>query len=297
MRESRLFQIVYYLLDRGQATAPELAERLEVSVRTIYRDIDALSGAGIPIYAEAGRNGGIRIMHGFVLDKAVLSEAERQEILAALQGLSATQNIQSDDTLRKLGAIFHVDFAPWLEINFSRWGSVRDQEIYRTLKTAVLSCKAVTVTYASTYGEIVERKIYPLKLSYRARAWYVKAYCTKRRGFRLFRLTRIIDCAQTEETFSRCVFPEPESSQQEEYPTITLWFPKEMAYRVYDEFDCTQIQRQANGDFITVANMPVDGWLIGFLLSCGTQVEVLSPAFLREAVAQQAKLIYEKNKP
>ena len=81
MQESRLFKIVYYLLDKGQATAPELAEKFEVSVRTIYRDIDALSGAGIPVYAEAGRNGGIHLMNDFVLDKAVLSEEEKQEIL------------------------------------------------------------------------------------------------------------------------------------------------------------------------------------------------------------------------
>ena len=62
MQESRLFKIVYHLLDKGRATAPELAEKFEVSVRTIYRDIDALSGAGIPIYAEAGRNGGIYLI-------------------------------------------------------------------------------------------------------------------------------------------------------------------------------------------------------------------------------------------
>ena len=80
MQESRLFRIVYYLLDKGRATAPELAEHFEVSVRTIYRDIDTLSGAGIPIYAETGRNGGIYLMKGFVLDKAVLSDEEKQEI-------------------------------------------------------------------------------------------------------------------------------------------------------------------------------------------------------------------------
>lgn len=84
MQESRLFKIVYYLLDKGQATAPELAARFEVSVRTIYRDIDALSSAGIPVYAEAGRKGGIRLLEDFVLDQAVLSEGEKQEILAAL---------------------------------------------------------------------------------------------------------------------------------------------------------------------------------------------------------------------
>ena len=78
MQESRLFKIVYYLLEKGKATAPELAEKFEVSVRTIYRDIDALSGAGIPIYTEAGRNGGIHLMDDFVLDKTVLSVDEMQ---------------------------------------------------------------------------------------------------------------------------------------------------------------------------------------------------------------------------
>ena len=78
MQESRLFRILYYLLEKGQASAPELAERFEVSVRTIYRDIDALSSAGIPVYTQTGRKGGIRIMDGFILDKAVLSEQENR---------------------------------------------------------------------------------------------------------------------------------------------------------------------------------------------------------------------------
>ena len=75
MQESRLFKIIYYLLDKGHATAPELAAKFEVSVRTIYRDIDALSGAGVPVYAETGRNGGIYLMNDFVLDRVVLNDA------------------------------------------------------------------------------------------------------------------------------------------------------------------------------------------------------------------------------
>ena len=104
MQESRLFKIIYYLLDKGQATAPELAEKLEVSVRTIYRDIDALSGAGIPIYAEAGRNGGIHLMNDFVLDKAVLSKEEKQEILTALQSIHAVRSMGGSQTLQKLSS-------------------------------------------------------------------------------------------------------------------------------------------------------------------------------------------------
>ena len=88
MQESRLFKILYYLLEKGRTTAPELAKRFEVSVRTIYRDMDALSEAGIPVYAESGRNGGICLLDSFVLDKTVLSDNEKQEILASLQSLS-----------------------------------------------------------------------------------------------------------------------------------------------------------------------------------------------------------------
>lgn len=123
MQESRLFKVVYHLLDKGQATATELAEKFEVSVRTIYRDIDALSGAGIPVYAETGRNGGIHLMDGFVLDKAVLSEEEKQEILAALQSINSAQNISSSQTLQKLSAIFNLGSENWFEVDFSRWGN------------------------------------------------------------------------------------------------------------------------------------------------------------------------------
>lgn len=298
MQESRLFRIVYYLLDKGKATAPELAEKFEVSVRTIYRDIDALSGAGIPIYAETGRNGGIRLMKDFVLDKAVLSEEEKREILATLQSINAMQNIGNDNTLRKLSAIFQVNPENWLEVDFSRWGNKNnDNEKFEIVKTAIIHHKAVKITYANSSGVMNERRIYPLKLSYKSKAWYVKAYCTGKKDFRLFKLTRILACELMEEEFLPCVFPEQENALEQEYRTITLRFPKELAYRVYDEFDKTQVQEQENGDLIVSAEMPEDAWLIGYLLSFGVYVEVIEPAYLREVLAEEAKKIYEKNKP
>lgn len=177
MQESRLFKIIYYLLDKGQATAPELAEKLEVSVRTIYRDIDALSGAGIPVYAEAGRNGGIHLMKGFVLDKAILSEDEKQEILTALQSIQAAQSSDSSQTLQKLSAIFNLSSENWLEVDFSRWGnSGSDNEIFELLKSAIIRCKCVRIHYAGSYEVISERIVQPCKLSYKAKAWYLKAF-------------------------------------------------------------------------------------------------------------------------
>ena len=296
MQESRLFGIVYHLLENGQATAPELAEKFEVSTRTIYRDIDALSGAGVPVYAESGRNGGIRLMQGYVLDQALLSAEEKQEILAAMQGLSATKSIQNQQTLKKLSAIFNLEAENWLEVDFSRWGSAQgDNQLFAQLKSAVIARRVVTITYAGSYGEISSRNIYPLKLSYRSKAWYVKAYCTAKQAVRLFKLTRILDCRVTEEQFLDCPCPEEPETPQETYEAVRLRFAKEAAHRVYDEFAPTQVEVQEDGTLTVSARMPQDGWLVGFLLSFGAQVEVLSPTYLKDVLAQQAKWIYEKN--
>ncbi len=297
MQESRLFKILYHLLDKGQATAPELAERFEVSVRTIYRDIDALSGAGIPVYTEAGRNGGIHLLNDFVLDKAVLSEAEKQEILAALQSIHITRNMDGSRTLQKLSALFQLHSENWLEVDFSRWGNPGyDNETFELLKSAVIRHRSVKLRYAGSYEEIRERTVQPYKLVYKAKAWYLQAFCTEKQDWRIFKLNRILELEALEEGFSQLNPPGPIETFEGEYPKVTLRFPKEMSYRVYDEFDKAQIQRQENGDLIVSANMPEDPWLIGFLLSFGTRVDILSPAHLKEAVAEQAKLIYEKNR-
>lgn len=297
MQKSRLFRIVYHLLDQGQATAPELAEKFEVSVRTIYRDIDALSGAGIPIYTEAGRNGGIHLMNDFVLDKAVLSEQEKQEILIALQSINTTQNINSSQTLQKLSAMFHLNSENWLEVDFSRWGNEEfDNEKFELLKSAIIHCRSIKIHYAGSCGVISKRIVQPCKLAYKAKAWYLKAFCTEKQDWRIFKLNRILDLEILNEGFPHRLFPKLMDDSDEEYNQIILRFPEEMAYRVYDEFDKTHVQQQTNGDLIVSAKMPEDAWLIGFLLSFGTQVDILSPPYLKKLIAEQGKLIYEKNK-
>lgn len=297
MQESRLFKIVYYLLDKGQTTASELAEKFEVSVRTIYRDIDALSGAGIPVYSEAGRNGGIHLMNDFVLDKVVLSEEEKQEILIALQSINFTNNIGSRQTLQKLSAIFNISSENWLEVDFSRWGNKGiDNEKFELLKLAVIHQKCVKIAYANSYGTISERIVQPLKMSYKSMSWYLKAYCTEKQDYRIFKLTRIIDLEILTDSFSKSSFPELDETLGQSYHTIVLRFPKNVSYRVYDEFDKTQVSKKENGDLIVSVQMPEDEWLIGYLLSFGTQVDIIEPAYLKDIVAEQAKKIYEKYK-
>lgn len=298
MQESRLFQITYLLLGRGRTTAAELAERFGVSVRTIYRDVDALSRAGIPVYAEPGRNGGISLLDGFVLDRAILSERERQDVLSALQSLSATGSPPEGEVLDKLSAVFRLPAQDWFEVDFSRWGEVTgDNEKFEALKRAVIDHRCVRIRYVGAGRAVSCRKVHPLKLVYKSRAWYVKAYCTEQEGFRLFRLSRILQWELLEEDFVPEPWPEP--SRQEDVPepeTVVLRFSGEAAYRVYDEFGAEQVREQENGDLLVSAHMPQDAWLTGFLLSFGAQVEVVSPLSLKEVLAGQAREILAKNK-
>lgn len=297
MQESRLFKIIYYLLDKGFATAPELAERFEVSVRTIYRDIDALSSAGIPVYAESGRTGGIHLMSDFVLNKTVFSSQEKQEILSALQGLSVVSGENKTNMIEKISALFNVCSIDWLEVDFSRWGEkTEDNKKFELFKTAVIHSRCVKITYADSYGKIYERTIEPLRLSYKSKDWYLKAYCRLKQDFRLFKLNRILRYELMEEQFVPMDFPEVWDTSQQTGTRITLCFPKEMAYRVYDEFDANQIRLEKNGDMFVSVYMPEDDWIFGYLLSFGTKIEIIEPAYLKEKIAKKAREIYEKNK-
>lgn len=298
MSDSRLFKILYYLLDREHATAPELAAEFEVSPRTIYRDVEALSSAGIPIYTEPGRNGGIYLLQDFILDRAILSEDEKQEVLAAVQSIFATGYTGGKDILTKLSALFHVNTRNWLEVDFSRWGKrAFDNSKFEIIKTAVIQCREIKIVYENTNGERSKRIIQPLKISYKSKEWYLKAFCMEKQDFRIFKLNRIVALELLENTFVPRIYQESKNNLQQTYPQIILLFSKEIAYRVYDEFDETEIEYQENGDLKVCVEMPVDTWLTGYLLSFGVQVEIIEPEYLKGVIAAQALEIYKKNKP
>ena len=297
MHEGRLFKIIYYLLDKGSATAPELAERFEVSVRTIHRDIDALSSAGIPIYTETGRNGGIHLLSDFVLNKAIISEQEKNEILSALQGLAIVDDGYKKDTLEKLSALFHVHFVDWLEVDLSRWGDKpRDNKRFEVIKTAIIYNRCITISYIGPHGKADERTIEPLKLFYKSKDWYLKAYCRLKEDFRIFKISRILKWELLEDRFQPKTFPEVLDRYQQTYNRVTLRFHEKVAYRVYDEFDINQIQLEKNGSLLVTAYMPEDEWLVGYLLTFGVWVEIIEPVYLKKVLAARAKEIYENNK-
>lgn len=298
MKESRLFKIVYYILEKGHVTAPELAEKFEVSVRTIYRDIDVISSTGIPIYVSTGRNGGIQILDNYVLEKAFFSDKEKEDMLSALQSLSVLNNTCERELLTKLSALFNIDSENWFQVDFSPWGKEgQDNVKFDLLKKATITHKAVNIHYVSSYCKKTRRKIHPLKLFYKSKEWYVKAYCTEKNDFRIFKINRIIECELLEEDFTPVDFPDAQDSEKNTYNKIVLRFSKEMAYRLYDEFKDDEIIEDEKGDFIARAYMKEDQWLIGYLLSFGASVEVIEPIYLRDILYNEAKKIYEKNKP
>lgn len=142
MTSSRLLRILLILLEKGRVTAPELAEQFETSVRTIYRDIDALSAAGIPVYTVQGQGGGIFINQEYTLNRVLLSNEEQEKILMALQEVSAAERHQSDELLLKLGGLFKTPPADWLEIDFSQWG-MESKQLFDPLKQAILNKQLV----------------------------------------------------------------------------------------------------------------------------------------------------------
>lgn len=293
MQINRMFEIIYILLDKKTVTAKELAERFEVSPRTIYRDVELLSSAGIPVYMRKGKGGGISILDDFVLNKAVLTEDEKSAVLSSLQAVGAVNFNETNSVLQKLGSLFGTNDADWIEVDFSSWYSAeKESAIFNTIKSAILSKKRISFTYASGKGERTTREVEPLKLCFKGMARYLYAYCTLRRDFRFFKLSRIKDIVLTNKQFERKV-TEPlfktDNMFQEQYVTLKLKLSANMAFRVYDEFD--NYTKEPDGSFIIQTTYPMGEWLFPYIASFGNHCEVLEPADIRNAIKEELQKI------
>lgn len=288
MQINRLLEIVYVLLRQKTITAKELAERFNVSQRTVYRDIDTLSLAGIPVYTEKGKGGGISLLPDFVLNKSILSDREQDEILSALQGLANVKTPETNQVLHKLSTIFNKTAVNWLEVDFSDW-SYSNGRFFNDFKTAILEHRIAEFDYYSTYGEKTLRRIEPIQLWFKSKSWYIKGFCLTRQDVRLFKLTRVKNLTLTDERFSErnflAICPEPVPiSHQKEDVSLKFRIEPEMAYRVYDEFGEDNTEKQPDGSFIVTVTWPEDEWVYGTILSYGEYIEVLEPEHIREII-------------
>ncbi len=300
MQNGRLFKIIYVLLERGSATIRELAERLEVSERTIRRDIDALSAAGVPVYASRGRGGGVKLMDNFVLSKSLLSGREQDEILYALQTLRAT-GAPSDNTLiTHLSALFKRDTVDWIDADFSDWGSASVQrELFNLIKHAILDGHKLSFKYYAQNGKTSCRTVDPVRLRFKGISWYLQAWCHKRNDFRTFKLSRMEQAVILDEPSSPHGEPPPIDGSNEDLPLtrFCVRFSPSAAFRVYDEFDRLNISQLPDGSLIVTTEWPVGAWGVGYLLSYGDSAEVLWPPYMRLVMQEEAKKIsalYEK---
>jgi predicted DNA-binding transcriptional regulator YafY len=211
MRASRLLSILNTLQARGRATAPELAAACEVSVRTIYRDVDALSAAGIPIYAERGAEGGLRLFDGYrvKLNGMSLSEADAL-CLAGLPGPAAALGLDGAMSAAqaklvaalpasfrvramRMQARFHLDAPAW-------FGEADEPRHLRLIADALLGDQAIEIRYQSWKAE-KRRRIAPLGLVLKSGNWYLAGQVDS--SVRTYRVARILDCTVLPDTFAR----------------------------------------------------------------------------------------------
>lgn len=297
MQESRLFRIVYYLLDKGKSTAPELAEKFEVSVRTIYRDIDIISSMGIPIYAMQGKGGGITLLDNFILEKSLLSTREKEQILMALQGLIATEQNNADELLTKLGSLFQSKNTNWIEVDFSNW--VKNNpgpDTFNLIKSAIFSRNVISFQYFGSNRESAKRRVEPLRLVFKSKDWYLYGFCLMRSDYRFFKLTRIKDIAIQSDVYTR-EFPSTYSVGKlmniENTIAVKLKFDKRMAFRVYDEF-ADEVTEDKQGNLYVETNLPDNDTLYSYLFSFADYVEVLEPEIIREQVKVKLAAMQKK---
>lgn len=301
MKINRLFNIVYILLEKKSITAKELAEQLEVSTRTIYRDIDILSSSGIPIYANQGKGGGIALLDNFILDKFIISEDEQNEILMGLQSLKATKFLNTEEIMKKMASIFKKKNYKWIDVDFSYWyGDKREKEIFDSLRYSVLNSYIAEFDYYNSNCEKNKRNVCPLRLKYKGISWYLQAYDNIKKDYRTFKICRIQNLKITNNLFDKNLYKVPDKVEFLDSKTnmvnLKLKFENYMAYRIYDSFNCDEIIKNEDNTYTVTIKIPESNWLYDYIFSFGSGVEVLEPISIRNNIFNEANKIISKYK-
>lgn len=229
MKIDRLVSIIMVLLDKERIGAQELADMFEVSPRTIYRDIDTINMAGIPIRSTPGMGGGFEIMQKYKIDKNVFSTADLSAILMGLSSLSdMIRGNELINTLAKVKSFIPADKANDIElkanqicIDLSSWiGNQNTQSYLEIIKTALQDCRLVSFEYIAHHGKKTVRTVEPYQLVLKSGHWYFQGYCHIRNDFRLFRLSRISNLQMKEEKFEPRNYQKPVLDFDEIWKTI-----------------------------------------------------------------------------
>ncbi|MCD9021422.1 helix-turn-helix transcriptional regulator [Cohnella silvisoli] len=302
MKLDRLLAITMALLNQTRVSATELAERFEVSLRTIYRDMESINQSGIPIVSFPGSDGGYEIMSGYRLDKQILSLEDFSSICMALRGVkSATDNPDIDGLLERIGALMpnkpdQLDTSAKLNMEFATSQSEKNK--ISTLHRATKDQHIVTFEYIDIKGTETERKIEPHGLFLRGYAWYVYGYCLTRFEPRVFRLSRIIQLKEHPEKFESRNITLQDIEQrfvsQADFTKISvvLCFNTAVKTRVRDEFDINLIKENTDGTLQVTTQYSSIERAVQHALSYSFNVRIVEPP---ELVAEVQRHILSMN--
>lgn len=298
MKIDRLLGILTILLQKEKATAPELAERFEVSRRTILRDIDTLCQAGIPVTTTRGGDGGISIMEGYKIQKSVLTTAELQHLIAGLKGLdSVSETSYMEQLLLKLApenqAVVSLPGSMVIDLSSHYKDSLSDK--IGRIRQAIGEKRRIAFDYYDSKG-VSRRKIEPAIIEFRWNAWYVFGWCCLRRDFRRFKLNRLWELQITDEPFTERPVPVEEARKTDPFPDeeyLRVWFSRKARYRLIETYGLRDYEETEDGLLFTLPYTNKDyifGWLLGF----GPDAEVLSPPVLRDEFACLARRLADR---
>lgn len=291
MKINRMFEILYILLNKEKISSKELAEKFEVSVRTIYRDIEAISSAGIPIYMTQGRNGGISLLKNFILNKQILTENEKKDMLIGIQSLNSFNKESAKGIFSKLSSLFGESQRDYIKIDYSGWENTIEKQ-FEVSKQAILLNKRLSFNYISTKGEKTYRTVEPHILWFKSKAWYLKCFCLEKNEIRLFRLSRITNICILNENISSSKFEESaliaeKTEIQYKEIKIKLKIDSSQEYRIKDDFLEKDICYDKDKNLIITLNFPENEWLYGYILSYGSFVTVIEPEYIVENIKKR----------
>lgn len=294
MKVDRLVSIIMILLNKERIGAQELADMFEVSPRTIYRDIDAINMAGIPIRSISGVGGGFEIMQNYKIEKNVFSTADLSTILMGLTSLS--DMVRGDElinALAKVKSFIPADRAKDIElranqirIDLSAWMGNKNIQLYlEIIKTALQESRLLSFEYVAHRGNKTTRTVEPYQLVLKNSHWYFQGYCYKRNDFRLFRLSRISNLQIEKETFMPRDFQKTSLDFEEIFETvpirIKLRIHKSVMDRVLDY--CSYEHFSSADDEYYIVDFPFieNDYNYDILLSFGSKCECLEPLHIR----------------
>ncbi|MBR1740655.1 MAG: YafY family transcriptional regulator [Lachnospiraceae bacterium] len=294
MKIDRLIGILSVLLQEDRTTAPELAERFEVSRRTINRDIEALCKAGIPIQTSQGFGGGIRIMDGYRMDSTILTSKDMQMILAGLRSLDSVSGSRYyGQLMEKLqtGLSEFVSGRDSILIDLSSWYKNSLSPKIEVIQSAIENRHLLEFQYYAPSGES-SRKIEPYYLVFQWSNWYVWSWCMEREDYRLFKLNRMDRVFETEHGFICRDVPMPDLSNEKIFPggiKVKALFTPDMKWRLVEEFGPHCFTEADDGRLFFTADYTDMENLVTWLMTFGAKAEVLKPKEVRDIICRNAE--------